>query len=83
MQLIGFKEMLKRLDVSDPTLRRMVKGNEIPYQRIRGSIKFNMQKVEGWLQQTSLQSTPELVQSAPELVQSTPEEGKICLMDEC
>ena len=66
MQLIGFKEMTKRLDVSDPTLRRMVRDNEIPYQRIRGSIKFNICKIEEWLQQTSLQSTPELLQSTPE-----------------
>ncbi len=48
-QLVATDEMATLAGVSPSTIRRLVKENGIPFVRVRGSLRFNPQRVIDYL----------------------------------
>ena len=44
------KEVAKYLNVSEPSIRRHVLNNEIPFCKIMGSVRFRLSEVETWVE---------------------------------
>ena len=44
------KELAGYLNLSEPTIRRHVLNEEIPFHKIMGSIRFRLSEIENWVE---------------------------------
>jgi len=53
-RFLGIKEMSEYMGVRENTLYAWVYQKKIPYTKIGKLVKFDLQKIESWLQQKSV-----------------------------
>jgi excisionase family DNA binding protein len=46
-------ELAELLHITERHMRRLVAENRIPYTKVGGRLRFNLARVEGWLDQNS------------------------------
>ncbi len=51
-KMLSKKEVAAILGKSVPTIDRLIKGNNIPYSKVGGSILFDSDLIEKWLKST-------------------------------
>ncbi len=47
--LMTLRDVMARLNVSEPTVRRMVRRGDIPAFRVGGQLRFERKEIEKWL----------------------------------
>ena len=53
--VLSVKTLSKYLGVSESTIRKLVKSNEIPYLKIEDQYRFYMPKIHDWLNTRTIQ----------------------------
>jgi excisionase family DNA binding protein len=53
--VLSVKTLSKYLSVSESTIRKLVKSNEIPYLKIEGQYRFFMPRIHDWLDGKTIQ----------------------------
>jgi excisionase family DNA binding protein len=53
--VLSVKTLSKYLSVSQSTIRKLVKSNEIPYLKIEGQYRFFMPRIHEWLNGKTIQ----------------------------
>jgi excisionase family DNA binding protein len=53
--VLSVKTLSKYLGVSESTIRKLVKSNEIPYLKIEGQYRFFIPKIQEWLDGKTIQ----------------------------
>ena len=53
-RFLGIREMSEYMGVKENTLYAWVYQKKIPYLKIGKLVKFDLQKIEGWLQQRTV-----------------------------
>ncbi|MCI8485441.1 MAG: helix-turn-helix domain-containing protein [Lachnospiraceae bacterium] len=51
-EICGIKEMKEYLKISDSGLRVLIRKKEIPYFRIGNRIKFDIQEINKWIEES-------------------------------
>jgi excisionase family DNA binding protein len=57
--LINIDEAAKYLDLAKPTLYAMASQRRIPYVKVGRLLKFDLEKLDQWIQQNSVMPMPE------------------------
>lgn len=50
-KLIGIKKLAEQLDTTPHTLYDWVYRRKIPYNKINGSIKFDVEEIDKWIEE--------------------------------
>lgn len=50
---LALTELAELLHITERHIRRLVAENRIPYTKVGDRLRFNLARVEGWLDQTS------------------------------
>jgi excisionase family DNA binding protein len=53
--VLSVKTLSKYIGISESTIRKLVKTDEIPYLKIEGQYRFFMPKVQDWLNSRTIQ----------------------------
>jgi excisionase family DNA binding protein len=54
--VLSVKTLSKYLGISESTIRKLVKSNEVPYLKIEGQYRFFMPKIQEWLDGKTIQA---------------------------